>query len=75
MSLQIMFKFKHVIKYKSLSSAWLDSLVKPSSSSIIKPKLKLNIMLLSLRSNISILSSLYQLYYLAYLVWMIGLNL
>ena len=34
MSLQIMFKLKYVIKYKSLSSAWLDSLVKPSSSSI-----------------------------------------
>ena len=32
-------------------------------------------MLLSLRSNISILSSLYQVYYLPYLVWMSDLNL
>ena len=41
----------------------------------IKPKLKLNIMFLGLRSNTSILSSLYQVYYIAYLVWMSGLNL
>ena len=77
-SLQIMFKLELIIKYKSLSSAWLGLAWFISQAKLelnIKPKLKLNIMLLSLRSNTSILSSPYQVYYLAYLVWMSGLNL
>ena len=73
-----MFKFEFVIKYKSLNSAWLGLAWFISQAKLklnIKPKLKLNIMFLSLRSNTSILLSLYQVYNLAYLVWMSGLNL
>ena len=59
-----MFKIELVIKYKSLSLAWFIS----------QAKLELNIMLLSLRSNTSILLNSYQAYYLAYLVWICDLN-
>ena len=71
-----MFKFELVIKYKSLNSTWLGLIISQAKLELnIKPKLKLDIMLLSLRSNISILSSLYQVYYLVYLIWMSSFNL
>ena len=66
-----MFRLEFIIKYKSLSPVWLGLAGFIGQAKVelnIKPKLKLNIMFLGLRSNTSILSSLYQVYYLAYLV-------
>ena len=52
-----MFKPELVIKYKILSSAWF--IIQAKLELNIKPKLKLNIMFLSMKSNTSMLSSLF----------------